>query len=327
MRLIGFFIALALGAAAFFVALQFGGDTPSAPQKPQQVIVEKPKVIIEEVAKAEVFVARQDIPIGTILTQAMLDRQPWPKHLMIEGMITADQSGSQLEGMVVRTPFKRGEPIIREKLANKDDPSFLAASLSKGMRAVTVATDAIAGVAGFIFPGDRVDILITHDVPIPGETDERGRPITQKISEVLLPNVKVLAINQRATGKGGEGPQVPSSASLEVSPQDGQKLRLAERNGALSLALRSLEDVEGEEDLARPIGIGDLTRTTPPAYFPLLYNDAGYVPPTIGIGVEEDENGEEIVDAPPPEGFETDSKNTVTIVRGAETEIIEVERP
>ncbi len=318
MRLIFLFIAIALAAAAFVVTLNLTKqpETSDLPvQTPQQVVV-------KEVPTVNVFIARQDIPIGAVVSRDTVDIQPWPKHLLLPDFVTqeqdiftgttdvpakaADQTGetpapipastesqtaNQYEDLkryfVARTPFQKGEVIMRSKLANPNDPSFIAANLPKGMRAVTISADPISGVAGFVFPGDRVDVLVTHNVEItPSQVNESGATVpgrSEPITEVLLTNVKVVAVNQRATMQGAEGPQLPNSFTLEVNQSDAQKLRLTELAQArLSITLRSIEDKEDFE-LARPTGKGDLSRITPPSYFPVLYdNKASYTPTVVG---------------------------------------------
>ena len=271
MRLIFICIAIALAAGAFFITQSF----IHKPEEQSQLPVAEPRMVVKEVPTVNVFVARQDLPVGAIIERTMLDIQPWPQHLLLPDFVQAGDAAASLsiEKMVARTPFQKGEVVMRSKLANPKDPSFLAASLGKGMRAVTIASDAIAGVAGFVFPGDRVDVLITQDVSL-GKEDNVGRPKVDKVTEVLLSNVRVLAVNQKSTAHGAEGPTVPTSISLEVSQVDAQRLRLGEASGArMSVALRSIKDRESAE-LARPTGTGDLSRITPPAYFPVLYDKA-----------------------------------------------------
>lgn len=265
MRLIIMFIAIALAAGAFFITVHFTAKTPEVPVQP--VMVEPTKVQVQEVPTVDIYTAKEDIPIGTVMTMDMLDTHPWPKNLLLPDMIAADGShASDIVKMVVRTPFQKGEPIIMNKLANANDPSFLAASLAPGMRLITIAVDAISGGGGFIFPGDRVDVLITHDVfahdVIATDTSSTTSKVDtprQPVTEVLVPDVRVLATNQKSTAHGGDAPVVPSDISLEVTPEDAEKIRLAENgNGRLSLALRALKD-KGTAPIVRPIGTADLS--------------------------------------------------------------------
>jgi pilus assembly protein CpaB len=314
------FIAIALAAGAFFLTMHFTSN-----QEPDKALpVVQPQTVYKEVPTVDVYTAKQDIPIGAIIKADMLDIQPWPKHLKLDDMVEANPNeSSTLVRMVARTPFSKGEPIMLNRLANEKDPSFLAASLPKGMRVVTIAVDPVSGVGGFVFPGDRVDVLITHDIvlsrheevkPDGTKTDPKKDPVT----EVLLSNLRVMAVNQKSSIHSGEPPMVPSTVSLEVSATDAQKLRLTENgNGRLSLALRSLHDKD-ENELARPTGLGDLSRLTPPAYFPVLYDtngQANYTP--------------RIVNTPPtdvPEDVVND-RSAIIVVRGVTAEEVETSRP
>ncbi|MBV8938853.1 MAG: Flp pilus assembly protein CpaB [Alphaproteobacteria bacterium] len=229
-----------------------------------------------EVATVDVLVARSDIPIGTVLNNSMVDKQPWPKHLVVNDFIVSGAPDSNVEGMVTRSEFHTREPLMISRLAKPNDVSFLAAGLPKGMRAITVATDAITGVAGYIFPGDRVDIVFTHNVPQEAPEQMTGvkrndatssqKPTT---SEVLLPNLRVLAVNLRKTEvRNPQQPQqsqqqqtveAPTNITLEMAQDDVKKIRLAEKNGTLSLALRSLQD-EGDVSVGVPITLLNLSR-------------------------------------------------------------------
>jgi len=349
MRLIILFVAIALAAGVFFVAMHF-----TAPKEETPLPVVKAEVKYEKEPTVNVYTAREDIPIGSVLKQEMLDIQPWPSHLMLPDMVAADPTQAPtIVKMIVRTPFQKGEPIIINKLANEKDPSFFAAALPKGMRAVTISVDVISGVGGFVFPGDRVDVLITHDVTPPslsalsrmlsnagsnnreaanegasamnGEAQEGNSPETHKsgsstvtivqkdpITEVLLSNVAVLAINQKSATHEGEMPAVPSNVSLQVSAADAQKLRLAENgNGRLSLALRSLKDRD-ETTAPRPTGIGDLSHLLPPSYFPVLYDESGHPIYAEGANLPEEESS---------------YSNMVVVVRGVQVQPVEVSRP
>lgn len=334
MKLIILFVSIALAAAAAFFVIKVSQEKPKAPAEEKVRVVVEPQYIEKEVPTTMVMVARSDIPLGTLLTrenaEQYLDRQPWPSHLVLEGFIRFKKGGSVMDslrgasaeggkgarpitGLVTRATFRRGEPIIMSKLANPNDPSFLAATLPPGMRAVTLSVDAVSGVAGFLFPGDRVDVLITHTVQV---VEGAGTPGTQ-VTEVLLTDVKVLAVDQRSEAKVEGKMSIPSNVTVEVSQENAQKIRLAEGNGRLSLALRSMMDRDLER-LARPTGKADLSRITPPAYFPVLYN-------TNSEGELEvvQEGGVEVASDAATAGAMTN----VVITRGTERENVGVERP
>ncbi len=258
-------IAVALLCVGLGVAFLWLSNSAVQPA-PQQVSAPTPA---PEVATMDVLVARYDIALGTVLAADMIDRQPWPKNLVLEGFVTGDVQGSKLIGMMTRADFKAREPFLLSKLAQAGDGSFLAAMLPGGMRAVTMNVDSISGVAGFLFAGDHVDIMLTHNITqktatLNGETTIVNVQ-TPTTSEILLENVKVLAVNDRKPapppandGQAGGAPRqprvdevsAPNNVTIELSPDNVAKLRLAEKNGTLSLALRSMQDTP---DVQKPV--------------------------------------------------------------------------
>ncbi len=238
-------VAMVLALVGGFVFLRVIGDGGS-PKGQGQVLVQTTQPDYKTV---DVLVASKRITIGEVITADMLDTQPWPDHLVVSGFVTSGEKSRKLVGMVSRARFQQGEPVMLSKLANPDDPGFLAAGLPEGRRAITISTDGVAGLAGFLNPGDRVDIMVTHPIP---EIVESEKNKEQTVTETLLKNVKVLAVDQYATaGDNAEANskkvKLPSSVSLEVSLEEAQKVRLAQDVGYVSLALRSLESDKEDE--------------------------------------------------------------------------------
>ena len=204
----------------------------------------------------KVLVARKALPVGTIIDAESLAFQPWPKELMqsayyTEGAPDADQT--KLLGTVVRYQVTAGQPLTRGALVGPNDRGFLAAALGPGMRALTVPVNASTGVAGFVFPGDRVDLVLTQAIEGGGE----GPPL--KVSETIVRNVRVLATDQRITDKGEDGKtevKTFSNVTLEATPRIAEKIAVAQSMGQLSLSLRSLADNNAE--LERAIASGDV---------------------------------------------------------------------
>lgn len=249
MRFGGLIFAIGLAAVAAFIVLSMsGGDSQVAQtpgEAPQQALV-----------TTNVLVAARPIPPGTLITDDMLEVQPWPEHLIVEGFARAGQD--TVSGMVSRGNFQPQEPILKTKLVNKDDPNFIAGILPKGMRMVTIQTNETEGLGGFVFPGDRVDVMLTHEVREakwmsppnnPGQLQEKEE--IKNLTETLLTNVRVMAVDQRASGGVGEDGkiEIPHSVSLAASPEDAQRIRLAQKIGTLTLALRSLEDKQAVDPL------------------------------------------------------------------------------
>ncbi|HET9398285.1 MAG TPA: Flp pilus assembly protein CpaB [Sphingomicrobium sp.] len=207
-------------------------------------------------AGPKVLVARKALPVGTIIDAESLAFQAWPKELVQNAYYTEgapDSDISKLLGTVVRNPITAGQPLTKGALVGPNDRGFLAAALGPGMRAVTVPVSATQGVAGFIFPGDRVDMVLTQDVTGGGE----GPPL--KVSETIIRNLRVLATDQRIDSKNEEGKtevKTFTSVTLEATPRIAEKIAAAQSMGTLSLALRSIADNTAE--LERAVASGDV---------------------------------------------------------------------
>jgi len=326
MKILLFFLILAIavgGGAAMWMSQSKPKPQVGQPVVVSQPVVVQPKVIQKEVPTMEVVVARDDIPVGARIKIEMLDKRPYPQSMIPQGdaniLIPGDRMERDVIGRVARGNFVKGMPILSTMLANPGDPSFLAASLKKGMRAVTIQIDGISGVAGFVYPGDLVDVIITQDITLPGgELDSTGRmvkPEPQKVSEILIPGVRVMAIDQRYQGRAGESPMPGSSATLELAAIDVQKVRLGEARGRLSLSLKALPEENNKDGknmvrdvLPRPVGVGDLSRITPPSIFPAIYEGGDRVMPrTLQLSEALDENADKS-DAKPVEDTEAQKK-------------------
>lgn len=252
MRFGGLIAAIVLAAVAAVIVLRMSGGNDAPAPQPGDTAAAQP------VQTTNIYVAAQPIAVGTTVTADMIAVQAWPSHLVLDGFVTTD-SDQKIEGMISRAPFQQQEPILLSKLSNMNDPNFLAGSIPKGMRVISIQTNEIEGVAGFVFPGDFVDVILTHDIKkwvFPPSNDQgrpEGREETDSVTETLLTNAKVVAVDQRASGAGATDEQgnliVPRSVSLMVSPADAQRLRLGQQKGTLTLALRSLADRETADPL------------------------------------------------------------------------------
>ncbi|MGE5563930.1 MAG: Flp pilus assembly protein CpaB [Bacillota bacterium] len=202
----------------------------------------------------KVLVAKKALPVGTIIDADSFAFQPWPKELMQGAYYVEGQPDAKnLAGTVVRYAIAAGQPVTRGSLVGPQDRGFLAAALGPGMRAVTVPVSSATGVAGFVFPGDHVDIVLTQSVSGGGE----GAPL--KVSETIIRNARVLATDQRFTDKDEDGKtqvRTFSNVTLEVTPRIAEKIAVAQSLGQLSLSLRSLSD--NSADLERAVAAGDV---------------------------------------------------------------------
>ncbi len=201
----------------------------------------------------KVLVAKRALPAGTIITADAMVYQQWPEELMQDAYFLDGESDmSQLLGTVVRHPITAGEPVTQGSLVSPGDRGFLAAALSPGMRAVTVPVSARTGVAGFIFPGDRVDLVLTQSI------EGEGRDL--KAAETVLRNLRVLATDQsteQTTDEQGKTiVRAFRTVTLEVTPKIAEKVAVAQTVGTLSLVLRSLADNQSE--LERAVASGEV---------------------------------------------------------------------
>nr|WP_232328681.1 Flp pilus assembly protein CpaB [Sphingomonas horti] len=202
----------------------------------------------------QVLVATRALPVGTILQADSFRYQPWPKELVQEAYYIKGDTQPPQPGTVVRYAITAGQPITQGALVKPGDSGFLAAALGPGMRAVTVPVSAQSGVAGFIFPGDRVDLVLTQDVVGGGD----GPPL--KASETFVRNIRVLATDQRTDNETKDGKtevKTFSTVTLEATPRIAEKIAVAQALGQLSLSLRSIADNNAE--LERAIAAGEVS--------------------------------------------------------------------
>lgn len=190
-----------------------------------------------------ILVARAALPMGHILKPEDLSWQPWPAEFAgTSYVVQGSGKAEDFAGAVVRTPLVAGEPITHERVAPPGERGFLASVLSPGMRAVSVAVTPVSGISGFVLPGDKVDILLTHNMLQFGPD---GQPLVlaaeaeRRVTETILRGIRVLAVDQKLEGKAGEA-VVAHAATLEVTDKQGEILALAAEMGKLSLSLRSL---------------------------------------------------------------------------------------
>ena len=204
----------------------------------------------------KVLVARKALPVGTIIDAESLSYQAWPQELVQNAYYTEgspDSDPAKMIGTVVRNPITAGQPITKGALVGPNDRGFLAAALGPGMRAVTVPVSSTSGVAGFIFPGDRVDMVLTQAVNGGGD----GEPL--KVSETIVRNLRVLATDQRIDSRDAEGKtevKTFASVTFEATPRISEKIAVAQSMGTLSLALRSIADNTAE--LERAVAAGEV---------------------------------------------------------------------
>ncbi len=242
-RIILLLVALIAGGLAAFLATR--NDAP-------QQVAQAPTIIEEK--KAQILVAKTAIGVGQRLGEDAVEWQDWPELAVRPEYVTKEvlpDAVEQLAEAVARFEFFPGEPIMESKLV-RSAQGYLSAVLAKGMRGVSVEVSAEAASGGYIFPNDRVDVVLSRD-------SDGG-----KISQTILANVKILAINRRLGEAGTSGspadPENPSAdvfqdaaiATLELTPEQGELVINSTQIGSLSLVLRSMADYQvASEELVR----------------------------------------------------------------------------
>ena len=191
-----------------------------------------------------VLVAKGDLPAGQFVRPDNLQWQAWPEAGIADNYVV--EGKGKLEdyvGAVVRSGLTNGEPISDGRVVRPGDRGFMAAVLTPGNRAVTVPVTPSSGLAGFVFPGDRVDVILTMTI----QPDKEGEKVEKerRASETVLTGIRVLATDQRADDQKREV-TVAKTATLEVTPKQAEVIAVVSEMGKISLSLRSLAQ-EGEQ--------------------------------------------------------------------------------
>jgi pilus assembly protein CpaB len=236
-------VVLTVALAAGGVAAMLAGRS----EKPAEVKVPD----APQIASVDILVAKNDIVMGQALSAGDMQWQPWPAGTAGGKFIRrTDQPNAieQFSGNIARVPFVAGEPIREAKLVNAKGSGFMAAILPKGMRAVATQSSAETGAGGFILPNDHVDVILSRR----DREAEKQTGVEVRVSETVLSNARVLAIDQNVEEKNGSKVVVGKTATLELTERQAESLALAQQLGTLSLALRSITDAardDPKEDL------------------------------------------------------------------------------
>jgi pilus assembly protein CpaB len=234
-------LAIALSAGGVAAYLASGSDKPQAEAAAQLQTV-------------DVLVARSDIGLGQSVKSENLQWQTWPAATAGNSFIRRTErpdATTQIAGAIARAPFIAGEPIREPKLVRADGSGFMAAILPAGTRAISTEISPETGAGGFILPNDRVDVILSKREKNP---DRSGAPDVVS-SEIILANIRVLAIDQAPKEKDGQNSVIGKTATLELKPEQSETLARARQSGTLSLALRSIADfnmVENRTDGQSP---------------------------------------------------------------------------
>ncbi|HXZ01864.1 MAG TPA: Flp pilus assembly protein CpaB [Stellaceae bacterium] len=222
-----------------------------------------------------ILVARGELHSGQFVRPENLRWQAWPDDAVSQSYILSTQNHLEdYVGAVVRNAIGDGEPITESRVVRPGDRGFLAAVLTPGYRAVTVPVTPSSGLAGFVFPGDHVDVILSFTLTDPNvPSSEKGDPAhIHHTGETVLSDVRVLALDQRADDQSKEV-SVAKTATLEVTPKQAEAIAVVQELGKLSLSLRSLGQDEAEasgEAANNKLSYtfdSDATQLTPPPEF------------------------------------------------------------
>ncbi|MDX9690216.1 MAG: Flp pilus assembly protein CpaB [Alphaproteobacteria bacterium] len=265
----------------------------------------------------EILVAAKDLPAGTLLAETDVKWQIWPKEESktenTSYAVKGTNEVTEYVGRVVRHGMHAGEPLTNDRTVKPGEQGFMAAALAPGMRAASIAITPVAGVAGFIFPGDHVDVIVTHQVGRKSEMESSER----RVSETMLTNVRVLALDQKMNDQVTE-PAVAQIATLEVSPKQAETLALAAQLGTVSLSLRSIandpavERKDAEAEAAEAEAKAEKHETVPPVDAAQLVNPA--LPPSLDT-ITWDSDVSQVLPRP---ANRTGAVQKIQIIRGKE---------
>lgn len=234
-------LAVAAVAAVLAALLVRNATSNGAPAQTAEAPVER--IVEVEVAEQKVLVAKSDLRVGTLLTPDDFKWADWPERTINPNYFTEElmaDAMEQLTGSVVRTALFEDEPIMPQKIVQKGETGFMAALLRPGWRAISVEISPESATAGFILPDDRVDVIMTQIV----EVDTGNGKDDYTYTETILQNVRILAIDQTFTTIDGMPTISGSTATMELTPEQAERIATAARSGALSLTLRSVADAD-----------------------------------------------------------------------------------
>jgi len=232
-------LAIAIGAGGIAAYLASGSGEKPAPAEP-----------VAQLKTVDILVAKSDIALGQSVKPDDMQWQTWPAATAGGSLISRASRAEaikEITGSIARSPFIAGEPIREQKLVKADGSGFMAAILPQGYRAVSTEISPETGAGGFILPNDRVDVLLTKKDKNP---DGKGPDVT--VSEIILSNIRVLAIDQAPKEKEGSSALVGRTVTLELKPDQTEMLARSRQSGTLSLALRSIADIKTVEKPEEP---------------------------------------------------------------------------
>ncbi|MCG8490948.1 MAG: Flp pilus assembly protein CpaB [Sneathiellales bacterium] len=242
------FALIIAGSTVWFVRNWAGNQNPQVVQQTAEIVVQQQKPTVE------ILVAASNLPAGTLLREEHVTWQAWPESDDLEEryFVKEKREVKDLIGTVVRQGIATGEPLSDGRIVKPGQSGFLAAVLRPGTRAVSIEINATSGVAGFVFPGDRVDLILTMQITNQQDGGEGSRT---RASETILTDVRIVAMDQSTNDQSQEA-SVSRVATLEVTPKEAEIVSLSQELGRLSLSLRSIARLPDEKD--KDVKIGDI---------------------------------------------------------------------
>jgi pilus assembly protein CpaB len=214
--------------------------------------LETEEPVIIEAETVEILTARHDLSPGDFLTDESVAWAAWPEEAVHDSHITRGElTEDDMNGAVARFAVVAGEPLTAHRIVHPGDRGFLAAVLEHGFRAVSVPVDATTGISGFVFPNDRVDVVMTMDVR---SKDEEGEAQKRYFSQTVLRAIRVLAIDQTVEAVDGET-DVAKTVTLEVTEKEAERVALALEMGRLSLSLNALAKADPMTEMTIADGV------------------------------------------------------------------------
>ncbi len=234
-RIVVLTIALCAGGVAAYLVSTSDKPPPAAP--------------VAQLQTVDVLVAKSDIGLGQAVTPADVQWQSWPAATASNSFIRRTErpdATKDVAGSIARSPFLAGEPIREPKLVKPNGSGFMAAILPTGMRGISTEISPETGAGGFILPNDRVDVILSKREKNP----DRSGATDIVTSEIILTNVRVLAIDQAPKEKDGQNAVVGKTVTLELKPDQAETLARARQTGTLQLALRSITDINVVDNIS-----------------------------------------------------------------------------
>ncbi len=257
-RLVVLGVAVAAGGIAAYLAAGSKAPPPPPPAAP-----------VVQLETTDVLVAKSDLSRGQVIEGQDIGWQTWPAAAANSNFIKKSDRPNAIAdftGAIVRVALVAGDPIRDPNVVMAKTSGFLAAVLPKGMRAVAIEISPEAGAGGFILPDDHVDVMLTRR----DKAAEKATGVEKYVSDTILRNVPVLAVDQTIDTKGGSRTQLGKTATLELTEDQAETLALSRQLGTLSLTLRSIQDTSettdddtGKKDRSGPINMVRFGVTTP----------------------------------------------------------------